>query len=74
MVLRGVPQASSVDEANGYLRGNWLERIREHHEMHSGGLPVKTIVDVGCATGISTRFLADKFGSAEEVLVRAFWS
>ncbi|GAQ82093.1 hypothetical protein KFL_001000150 [Klebsormidium nitens] len=68
MVLRGVPQASSVDEANAYLRGNWLERIREHHEMHSGGLPVKRIVDVGCATGISTRFLANKFGSAEEVL------
>jgi hypothetical protein len=68
-MLRGVPQAATLEEATAFLRGNWLDRIQEHHEAHSGGLPVKTIVDVGCATGISTRFLADRFASADEVVV-----
>jgi 2-polyprenyl-3-methyl-5-hydroxy-6-metoxy-1,4-benzoquinol methylase len=70
-MLRGVPQAATLEEATAFLRGNWLDRIQEHHAAHSGGLPVRTIVDVGCATGISTRFLADRFASADEVVVRS---
>ncbi|KAF8411036.1 hypothetical protein HHK36_003575 [Tetracentron sinense] len=65
MVRRAIPYASSLDEANQIVRGNWLQAIEEHHLLHSGNSMIKDILDVGCSVGVSTRFLADKFPSAK---------
>lgn len=64
MVRRAIPDASSLDEANQIVRGNWLEAIERHHIQHSGDLIIRDILDIGCSVGVSTRFLADKFPSA----------
>ncbi|CAN0896702.1 hypothetical protein LINGRAHAP2_LOCUS18650 [Linum grandiflorum] len=65
MVFRAVPTASSVEEANEIVRGNWLRAIEQQHRQYSGrGSSVCDILDVGCSVGVSTRFLADKFPSA----------
>ncbi|XP_042477667.1 uncharacterized protein LOC122059026 [Macadamia integrifolia] len=64
MVKRAIPYASSLDEANQILRGNWLQAIEQHHLQYSGGSMIKDILDVGCSVGVSTRFLADKFPEA----------
>ncbi|KAG9455296.1 hypothetical protein H6P81_008200 [Aristolochia fimbriata] len=66
MVRRAIPYASSVDEANKIVRGNWLEVIEQHHEKYSGNnSAIRDILDIGCSVGVSTRFLADKFPSAQ---------
>ncbi|KAJ8749169.1 hypothetical protein K2173_018640 [Erythroxylum novogranatense] len=65
MVRRAIPDASSLDEANRAMRGNWLQTIEQHHLQHSGNHVIKDILDVGCSVGISTRFLADKFPTAK---------
>lgn len=65
IVRRAIPYASSLDEANQIVRGNWLKAIESHHKQHSGGLIVKNILDIGCSVGVSTTFLADKFPTAE---------
>ncbi|CAN1126636.1 hypothetical protein LINPERPRIM_LOCUS5855 [Linum perenne] len=64
MVFRAVPDASTVEEANEIVRGNWLRAIEHQHQNYSGGSTVRDILDVGCSVGVSTRFLADKFPSA----------
>ncbi|WCJ30940.1 Demethylmenaquinone methyltransferase [Euphorbia peplus] len=64
MVRRAVPDASSEEEANGIVRGNWLEAIEKHHQQYSGKSMISDILDIGCSVGVSTRFLADKFPSA----------
>lgn len=64
MVRRAIPDASSLDEANQIVRGNWLEAIEKHHMIYSGDLVIRDILDIGCSVGVSTRFLADKFPSA----------
>ena len=40
------------------------QAIAEHHTMHSGGLGVSAVLDVGCSIGDSTRALADWFSDA----------
>lgn len=65
MVRRAIPYASSLDEANQIVRGNWLEAIEKHHQQHSGNSEIGDILDIGCSVGVSTRFLADKFASAK---------
>lgn len=65
MVRRAIPDASSVDEANEIVRGNWLNAIEQHHQQFSGNMKIRDILDVGCSVGVSTRFLADKFPSAK---------
>ncbi|XP_023752264.1 uncharacterized protein LOC111900612 [Lactuca sativa] len=65
MVRRAIPDASSLDEANEIVRGNWLNAIEKHHQQYSGNLEIKDILDIGCSVGVSTRFLADKFPSAK---------
>ncbi|KVI04416.1 hypothetical protein Ccrd_017270 [Cynara cardunculus var. scolymus] len=65
MVKRAIPDASSVDDANEIVRGNWLNAIEQHHQQFSGNLKIRDILDVGCSVGVSTRFLADKFPSAK---------
>ncbi|XP_043700764.1 uncharacterized protein LOC122651444 [Telopea speciosissima] len=65
MVKRAIPYASSLDEANQILRGNWLQEIEQHHLKYSGGSMIKDILDIGCSVGVSTRFLADKFPEAK---------
>lgn len=64
MVMRAIPDASSIEEANKIVRGNWLNAIEQHHQQYSGNLKVRDILDIGCSIGVSTRFLADKFPSA----------
>lgn len=65
MVRRATPDASSLEEANKIVRGNWLQAIERHHLQYSGNSTVRDILDVGCSVGVSTRFLADKFPSAK---------
>lgn len=65
MVRRAIPKASSIDEANQIVRGNWIEAIEQHHMKYSGNSIVKDILDIGCSVGVSTRFLADKFPSSK---------
>ncbi|PIA30442.1 hypothetical protein AQUCO_05500011v1 [Aquilegia coerulea] len=65
MVKRAIPNASSVDEANQVVRGNWLQAIDQHYQMHSANSMIKDILDIGCSVGVSTRFLASKFPSAK---------
>lgn len=64
MVRRAIPDASSLNKANEVVRGNWLRAIEQHHQQHSGNSAIRDILDVGCSVGVSTRFLADKFPSA----------
>ncbi|PWA83931.1 S-adenosyl-L-methionine-dependent methyltransferase [Artemisia annua] len=61
---RAIPDASTVDEANEIVRGNWLNAIELHHQQYSGNLKIRDILDIGCSVGVSTRYLADKFPSA----------
>ncbi|KAM7271332.1 hypothetical protein ACFE04_030546 [Oxalis oulophora] len=65
MVRRAIPDASSLDEANNVVRGNWLQTIEQHHSQYSKGSPIIDILDIGCSVGVSTRFLADKFPFAK---------
>ncbi|KAK4420917.1 Adaptin ear-binding coat-associated protein 2 [Sesamum alatum] len=62
---RAIPSASSLDEANQIVRGNWLQVIEIHHQKYSGNSAIREILDIGCSVGVSTRFLADKFPSAK---------
>lgn len=64
MIMRAVPNASSVDEAKKVVFGNWLRTIEEHHQQYSGN-PILDILDVGCSIGYGTRQLADKFPTAK---------
>lgn len=65
MVRRAIPYASSLDEANQIVRGNWLQAIEGHHQQYSGNSTIRDILDIGCSVGVSTRFLSDKFPSAK---------
>ncbi|KAI3465819.1 hypothetical protein Pfo_022482 [Paulownia fortunei] len=65
MVRRAIPYASSLDEANQIVRGNWLQAIENHHQQYSGNSKIGDILDIGCSVGVSTRFLAGKFPSAK---------
>ncbi|KAL6975918.1 hypothetical protein U1Q18_024713 [Sarracenia purpurea var. burkii] len=65
MVRRAIPDASSLDEANQIVRGNWLKAIEQHHQQFSGNTTIKYILDVGCSVGVSTRYLANKFPFAK---------
>ncbi|KAK9065293.1 hypothetical protein SSX86_016676 [Deinandra increscens subsp. villosa] len=65
MMRRTIPDASSLEEANEIVRGNWLNAIEQHHQQYSGNLKIRDILDIGCSVGVSTRFLADKFPSAK---------
>ena len=64
MMRRAIPYASSLDEANQIVRGNWLNAIEEHHQKYSEDNIVRQILDIGCSVGVSTRCLADKFPNA----------
>ncbi|XP_021775672.1 uncharacterized protein LOC110739532 [Chenopodium quinoa] len=61
---RAIPDAASLDEAIEVVRGNWLRVIEQHHLEYSGNSVVADILDIGCSVGWSTRFLANKFPSA----------
>ena len=65
MARRAIPDASSLDEANEILRGNWLQVIEQHHLQYSGNSMIRDILDIGCSVGVSTGYLADKFPSAK---------
>ncbi|KAF5449919.1 hypothetical protein F2P56_030318 [Juglans regia] len=65
MARRAVPGASSLDEANEIIRGNWLQAIEQHHLQYSGNSMIRDILDIGCSVGVSTGYLADKFPSAK---------
>ncbi|TKY66779.1 methyltransferase protein [Spatholobus suberectus] len=65
MAKRAIPDASSIDEANQILRGNWLRAIEHHHIQYSKSSVIDDILDIGCSVGVSTRYLADKFPTAK---------
>ncbi|KAL2328115.1 hypothetical protein Fmac_021542 [Flemingia macrophylla] len=65
MARRALPDASSSEEANQILRGNWLRAIEQHHTQYSESSLIGDILDIGCSVGISTRYLADKFSTAQ---------
>lgn len=65
MTRRAIPYASSLDEANKIVRGNWLQAIERQHLQHSGNSMIRDILDIGCSVGVSTGYLADKFPSAK---------
>ncbi|OAY69162.1 Demethylmenaquinone methyltransferase [Ananas comosus] len=62
---RAISEASTVEEANKIVRGNWLTAIEQHHLKYSGNCEINDILDVGCSVGVSTRFLAERFPSAK---------
>ncbi|KAK8445213.1 hypothetical protein SEVIR_9G287200v4 [Setaria viridis] len=64
---RAIPEATSIEEANQIVRGNWLNAIEEHHLKYSGNCQINDILDIGCSVGVSTRYLAEKFPSAQAV-------
>lgn len=72
MTRRAIPFASSVDEANRIMRGNWLETIKQHHQQYSG--EIRDILDIGCSVGVSTGFLAHYFPSAKVTVREIFLS
>jgi hypothetical protein len=65
---RAIPDATSIEEANQIVRGNWLNAIEEHHLKYSGNRQINDILDIGCSVGVSTRYLAQKFPSAQAVV------
>ncbi|XP_014632578.1 uncharacterized protein, partial [Glycine max] len=65
MARRALPDASSIQEANQILHGNWLRAIEQHHIEHSESSVINDILDIGCSVGISTRYLVDKFHTAK---------
>lgn len=60
---RAIPDVS-INEANKIIRGNWLNALEQHHQQYSGNLKIKDVLDIGCSVGVSTRYLADQFPSA----------
>ncbi|PWZ16517.1 40S ribosomal protein S8 [Zea mays] len=66
---RAIPEATSIEEANQIVRGNWLNVIEEHHPKYLGSSQVNDILDIGCSVGVSTRYLVEKFPSAQAVFV-----
>lgn len=65
MVRRAIPYASSLDEANQIVRGNWLDAIEKHHQQYSADFSIRDILDIGCSAGVSTGYIADKYPSAK---------
>ncbi|KAK7312862.1 hypothetical protein VNO77_37058 [Canavalia gladiata] len=65
MAKRAIPDASSIDEANQIMRGNWLLGIEQHILQYSETSMINDILDIGCSIGLSTRYLADKFPTAK---------
>lgn len=65
---RAIPEATSIEEANQIVRGNWMNAIEEHHLKYSGHRQINDILDIGCSVGVSTRYLADRFPSAKAVV------
>ncbi|KAK4364054.1 hypothetical protein RND71_015412 [Anisodus tanguticus] len=71
MVRRAIPYASSLDEANQIVRGNWLDAIEKHHQQYSAEFLIKDILDIGCSVGVSTRYIADRYPSAKVTVISA---
>jgi len=65
---RAIPEATSIEEASQIVRGSWLNAIEEHHQKYSGNCEINDILDIGCSVGVSTRYLAEKFPSAQAVV------
>lgn len=63
MVRRTIPDASSTDEANQIIRGNWFKAIDDHH-LRFGRSKINDVLDIGCSVGVSTKYLADNYPSA----------
>ncbi|XP_074290060.1 uncharacterized protein LOC141616811 [Silene latifolia] len=64
VTMRAMPEVASVEEAMEIVRGNWILAVEKHHQQYSGNSTVQDILDIGCSVGISTKFLANKFPSA----------
>jgi hypothetical protein len=65
---RAIPEATPIEEASQIIRDNWLNVIEEHHLKYSGNSQVNDILDIGCSVGVSTRYLTEKFPSAQAVV------
>lgn len=68
-----VPNAPTVDEANKIVRGNWLKAIENHLKQYSGNSEINDILDIGCSIGVSTRYLAEMFPSANVTVSASFF-
>ncbi|KAG6547025.1 hypothetical protein Mapa_011642 [Marchantia paleacea] len=64
---RTFPDSESWEEAEELTRGNWADAIDSHHAEFSNGLPVRDVVDLGCSTASSSRFLADRYPTAQVI-------
>ncbi|KAJ3682628.1 hypothetical protein LUZ60_015201 [Juncus effusus] len=71
---RAIPNANSVEEAFQKVRGPWLNAIQDHHikyssqnDINNSNREIKDILDIGCSVGVSSRFLSQKFPSAQVV-------
>ncbi|KAL2651907.1 hypothetical protein R1flu_020035 [Riccia fluitans] len=62
---RTLPSAKSWQEAGDMVRGKWVEAIQAHHCKFSSGLLVSDILELGCSTANSTRFLANYYNNAQ---------
>ncbi|CAN4087270.1 unnamed protein product [Withania somnifera] len=65
IVRRAIPYASSLDEANQIVSGNWLGAIEKHHQQYSADFSIRDILDIGCSVAVSTGYLADRYPSAK---------
>lgn len=65
------PDAPTIHEANKIVRGNWLRAVQDHCQQYSGNSEINDILDIGCSVGVSTRYLAEMFPSAN-IIVSSF--
>ncbi|KAK9689899.1 hypothetical protein RND81_09G089400 [Saponaria officinalis] len=65
---RAIPEADSIEETMEIVRGNWIRAIEKHHQQYSGNSNIQDILGIGCSVGFSTKFLVNKFPSANITL------
>lgn len=65
VMKRAFAHIDSPQVAEDTSRFRWLKEIEAHHTKYSNGLQASAILDVGCSTGISSRYLRNHFSAAQ---------